>query len=102
MTTNLPSKRSGPRIWLLLPLPPLAFLLKDIIATIAVLSTEPGIAERAATYYHLALLPGTLFVSAGDAIAVNLIIGIALGILFYFVSRLWRRRPTKACSGLAP
>jgi hypothetical protein len=91
---GLPSKRNRSREWLLLLLTPLAFFLKDVFATIAVLSREPGITERAAMYYHLALLPGTIFVSAGDAIAVNLVIGVALGGFLYFALRLWGRRPT--------
>jgi hypothetical protein len=101
MMKDPPGKRSGSRGWLLLFLIPSAFFLKDIIATVALLSTEPGITKRAALYFHLALLPGTLFVNAGGATAVNLVIGVALGGLLYLALRFWRRRPTKACSGRA-
>ena len=71
---------------------PLAFLVKDVIATMAILSTEPGITERAVFYYALALLPATLFVVTGYAIAVNLVIGVLISVIIYVVrNRRWRR-----------
>lgn len=75
------------KVWVLI-IPPLAFFLKDIIATMILLSTEPGITPRAAFYYSVALLPGTLVVSAGQALVVNILFGILIGgILFLLVIR---------------
>ena len=71
---------------------PLAFLVKDIIATMAILSTEPGITERAVFYYALALLPGTLVVRTGSAIPVNLVFGVTISIIIYAVLKLRARR----------
>ena len=67
---------------------PLAFLVKDIIATVAVLSREPGITETAVHNYALALLPGTLFVVTGYAIPVNLLIGLSLSVVVYVILKL--------------
>lgn len=78
------------RIWLLIVLP-LAFLLKDIIATMALLSTEPGITARAAFYYSIALLPGTLVAGGGAAMLFNILFGAFLGGILYW--RGMRRRP---------
>ena len=66
-----------------------AFFLKDIVATIAVLSTEPGVTQTAALYYKVAQLPGRLFLDAGPAMFVNVAFGGCTG---YFVYRwaLWR------------
>jgi hypothetical protein len=55
---NLGVYKQVSKAWLLVP--PLAFLLKDIVATIALLSREPGITANAAFYYAIAMLPGTL------------------------------------------
>ena len=75
------------KVWFLI-IPPVAFFLKDIIATMILLSTEPGITPRAALYYHIALLPGTLLVSAGQALVVNILFGVFIGgILFLLVIR---------------
>jgi hypothetical protein len=67
---------------------PGAFLLKDIIATMAILAQEPGISGRAVLYYTIALLPGTLFVVTGYAITVNLLIGLLISVTIYVVQRL--------------
>ena len=71
---------------------PLALLVKDIIATFAVLSREPGITETAVHYYALALLPGTLFVITGQAIPVNLLIGLSISVIAYVILKLLPRR----------
>ena len=71
---------------------PVAFLAKDIIATIAVLSQEPGISERAVLYYAIALLPGTLFVTTGSAMLLNSLIGLAISIIIFVVQKLRPRR----------
>jgi high-affinity Fe2+/Pb2+ permease len=71
---------------------PLAFLVKDIIATIAVLSREPGITERAVFYYAIALLPGTLVFTTGSAIPVNFFIGVLISVIIYLVLKLRPRR----------
>jgi len=69
--------------WLLLILPPLVFLLKDMIATIAVLSNEPGVTPRAVMYYRIAQLPGRLFFGADGATLFNILVGIVIGWLLY-------------------
>jgi hypothetical protein len=71
---------------------PLAFLVKDIIATMALLSREPGITERAAYYFALASLPATLFVTTAYAMAVNLLIGALTSVIVYVVIKLQTRR----------
>jgi hypothetical protein len=88
---NLSKRNTKPR-WLLLITPPLAFLLKDVIATIAVLLTEPGITARAAFYYSIALLPGTLFVNSGEATLLNIFVGAVVGLLLYLWARLHAQR----------
>ena len=81
--------------------PPLAFFIKDIIATMILLSTEPGITPRAAFYYSVALLPATLVVRAGQAIFVNILVGFLVGGVFFLlinrqaVGRPWRDAPTE-------
>jgi len=77
-------------IWLALL--PLAFIIKDIGATMAVLSTEPGITPRASLYYHVALVPGILWSDAGGAMIFNLIFGGVLGLIVVLCTktpRLW-------------
>ena len=71
---------------------PLAFFVKDIIATFAILSREPGITANAVHNYALALLPGTFFVVTGYAIPVNLLIGFSLSVIVYVILKL---RPTR-------
>jgi hypothetical protein len=73
----------------LLIIPPLAFLLKDIIATMAVLSTEPGITAKAAIYYSIALLPSTILANPGLAMLFNVLFGGLIGWILY---RLVNRR----------
>jgi len=75
-------RQSLRKLWLLIVLP-LAFLLKDLIATMAVLSTEPGITAKAALYYRTAMLPGTLFIGGGGAMLFNFIFGALLGLILY-------------------
>ena len=69
------------RLWFLI-IPPATFLLKDVIATIAVLSREPAISPKAAHYYAIAMLPGTL-ISPESAMLLNLIIGSLIGGILY-------------------
>jgi hypothetical protein len=71
-------------IWLLI-VPPLLFLLKDVIATTAILSTEPGITANAVHYYAIALLPGTLLVSTGNAFLINVLFGALIGAILFIV-----------------
>ncbi len=72
--------------WWLILLPPLMFLLKDIIATIAVLSTEPGITAKAKLYYVIALIPGGFVVdNASSAIFVNVIVGAFISLILYIL-----------------
>lgn len=75
------------KAWLFIP--PLAFLLKDIVVTIAVLSREPGITANAAFYYSIAMMPGTLF-GGEAALLINLIVGVLMGVAIYFAV-LWQR-----------
>src|SRR5713226_8983657 len=88
--TNNPISRNKP-IWLLLVAPPLLFILKDFIATMIVLSYEPGITAEAVHNYAVQLLPGSLFVVTGNAPALNLGFGVIIGTLLYF-GALYRRR----------
>lgn len=78
-------RQTRTKIWLLI-LPPLVIFLKDVAATMAVLSTEPGITARAKLYYVIALLPGALVVdNAGSAMLVNLLFGALLGLVLYLL-----------------
>jgi hypothetical protein len=85
------------KIWLLILLP-LAFLLKDLIATMALLATEPGITNTATFYYLITLLPGALFFSAGHAILFNIFFGVLLGLVLY----LWAIRRENAVLSARP
>src|SRR5260370_15743758 len=67
---------------LLLVVPPLAFVLKDVIATIAVIAAEPGISTKAARYYSIAMLPGPLFVESW-VMLFNFIFGALVGVILY-------------------
>ena len=69
------------RLWYLI-IPPAALFLKDVVATIAVLSREPAISQKAAHYYAIAMLPGTL-ISPESAMLLNLIIGAFIGGILY-------------------
>ena len=71
---------------------PLAFLVKDVIATVAFLSREPGITERVAFYFAIASLPATLFVTTAYAMAVNLVIGGMTSVVIYVVMKVYSRR----------
>lgn len=66
---------------------PLAFVLKDIVATMAVLSTEPGITSNAALYYRLSMLPGTLWFGGGAAMFFNVVFGAIVGSVLYLSVR---------------
>jgi hypothetical protein len=61
---------------------PAVMVLKDIVATMVVLSNEPGISAENARHYHLALSPGgLLFGGAGWAWLFNICVGALLGLL---------------------
>jgi hypothetical protein len=62
---------------------PAGFLTKDSLATIVVLSHEPGVTAANVFHYSAALLPGSLFVSNGHAMLANVGIGFVLGWIFY-------------------
>ena len=66
---------------------PLAFFVKDMIATQIFLAQEPGITDQAAFYFALALLPGTLVFTTSSAIVVNVLIGLAISVTIYIVQR---------------
>jgi hypothetical protein len=70
----------------LLIVTPLAFVLKDVIATMAVLAAEPGISAEAARYYSLAMLPGPLFVESWVTV-FNFIFGALVGLILYLCFR---------------
>jgi len=70
------------KMWLL-SLPPLAFFLKDVIATMVIASSsETEITAKAAHHYAIALLPGGLL-SPDHAILINLFFGALLGFVLY-------------------
>lgn len=66
---------------------PLAFFVKDMIATQIFLAQEPGITDKAAFYFALALLPGTLVFTTSSSIVVNVLIGLAISVTIYIVQR---------------
>lgn len=77
-------------LWLILP--PLLVILKDTIATFAILATEPGITAKAKSYYALALLPGSCIVDdAFPAIIVNVFLGVVVGLALFLCLRSMRR-----------
>ena len=86
---NLGVNKQVSKAWLFIP--PLAFLLKDIVATIAVLSREPGITANAASYYAMAMLPGAL-ISGESAMLINVSFGVLVGVTLYFALRWSRTR----------
>lgn len=71
---------------------PLAFFVKDMIATQILLAQEPGITGKAAFYFALALLPGTLVFKTGSAIPVNAFIGLVISVIIYVVQDRRRTR----------
>jgi hypothetical protein len=78
------------RLWLLIP--PLLFFIKDTIATLAILATEPGITDKAKFYYALALMPGSLIVEdASPATIVNVLFGALVGLVLFVCLRFVRR-----------
>ena len=61
---------------------PAAMVLKDIFATMVMLSNEPGISADNARHYHLALSPGGLFFGgAGWAWLFNICLSVVIGLL---------------------
>jgi hypothetical protein len=75
--------------WLILP--PIISFLKDIIAAIVALSTEPGITAKTKFYYSLSLVPGALFVNdAMPAVFVNLLFAELVGGSIYLSLRFER------------
>jgi hypothetical protein len=61
---------------------PAAMVLKDIVATMVMLSNEPGISAENVRHYHLALFPGgLLFGGAGWAWLFNICVSFAIGLL---------------------
>jgi len=61
---------------------PAVVVLKDIVATMVILSNEPGITADVARRYHLALSPGGLLVGgAGWAWLFNICVGAVIGLL---------------------
>ena len=81
--------RQTSRSWVVLP--PLLFFLKDVISTTALLSTEPGITGKAAFYYSLGLLPGSLVAdSATTATVVNVLFGALVGLTLFLFLRFLR------------
>jgi hypothetical protein len=66
---------------------PAAFLVKDSLATVVVLSNEPGITASNALHYSEALLPGSLLVPNGLAVFANAAIGFLLGWILYLCLR---------------
>ena len=89
--------RKTSKLWLIVP--PLLVLIKDMIATLAILATEPGITAKAKLNYALALLPGSIIVDdAAPAIMVNLCLGILLGLtLFLGLGFMRRGSSTSSC-----
>src|SRR5712691_8368424 len=74
--------RQPSKSWLILP--PIISFLKDMIAAVLLLSTEPGITAKAKFYYSLSLLPGALFVNdAVPAVLVNVLVAELLGSAIY-------------------
>lgn len=71
---------------LLLVIPPLGFVLKDVVATIAILSTEPGISAKASMYYSIAMLPGPLFAESW-VMLFNFSFGVLVGLILYLSLR---------------
>jgi hypothetical protein len=68
---------------------PAVVLLFDILATVIVLSHEPGISAKEVLVYHVMLLPGSLFFSVTPAILFNLVVATGAG---WIVSRRLRSR----------
>jgi hypothetical protein len=81
--------RQTSKKWLILP--PIISFLKDIIAAVVLLSTEPGITAKAKFYYSLSLLPGALFVNdAMPSVFVNLLFAELVGGAIYLGLRFER------------
>ena len=84
-------KQTSP-LWIIVPA--LVMFLKDIVATNAILATEPGITLDAKYYYGLALIPGSLVVEDATAVllTINVLFGAFVGLIVFIFLRLIRRR----------
>ncbi len=72
---------------------PCAMLLKDFIATMVVLSNEPGITAANVRHYHLALMPGGfLFGGTGMTWLFNLLVAATVG---FVLSRIGYGMPSR-------
>jgi uncharacterized membrane protein len=60
---------------------PAFILFFDLFASVLLLRHEPGVTASDVAIYHLMLLPGSVFFSAGTAILLNIALGIPLGFL---------------------
>jgi hypothetical protein len=84
-------RKAKPLLWLILP--PLMVLLKDVIATLLMFATEPGITAKTHYYYSLALLPGSRIVDdALPAAIANVLLGALAGLAFFLCLRFVQRR----------
>jgi len=83
-------RKAKPLLWLILP--PLMILLKDVIATLLMFATEPGITAKTHYYYSLALLPGSWIVDdALPATIANVLLGVLVGLALFLCLRLVQR-----------
>jgi hypothetical protein len=75
---------------------PAAVLLKDIVATMVVLSNEPGISAENVHHYHLALFPGGLLSGgAGWAWLFNTCVSVVIALLVSNTTRIPNRPSTR-------
>ena len=79
-------------LWVVVPA--LVMFLKDVVATMAILATEPGITREAKYYYRLAIVPGSLVVEEVTALlfSVNILFGVFVGLIVFIFLRRVRRR----------
>ncbi len=69
------------------------FAVIDFVATIQVLSHEPGISGRDVYVYSIELLPGSLLlVDSGEALLFNVIFGAVVGLGVGLVAKRSLRR----------
>jgi len=66
---------------------PAAMLLKDIVATMVVLSNEPGVSAENARHYRQALSPGGLLFGGDWAWLVNIGVSVVIGLLVCAIAR---------------
>jgi len=82
--------RKATPLWLILP--PLLVFIKDMLATLALFSTEPGITAKANLYYAFALFPGSWIVDdALPAMIVNVLLGAVVGLAVFLCLRFMCR-----------